>query len=71
VSIVFFFILAYFIVYARRFKELEVAEGVTAEIAASNFSPVMAGLVPAIPRLCLPACCKTWIPGTRPGMTEG
>ncbi len=30
---------------------------------------VMAGLVPAI-QPCLAASLKTWMPGTRPGMTE-
>src|SRR5438270_2037598 len=37
--------------------------------ACSSLS-VMAGLVPAI-HVCLPRCKgKTWMPGTRPGMTS-
>jgi hypothetical protein len=31
---------------------------------------VMAGLVPAIHAFALAAAVKTWMPGTRPGMTE-
>ena len=30
---------------------------------------VMAGLVPAIHAFLRGACCKTWMPGTSPGMT--
>jgi hypothetical protein len=35
-----------------------------------NYSSVMAGLVPAIHALLVVVQRKTWMPGTRPGMTS-
>ncbi len=35
----------------------------------TNAFPVMAGLVPAIHVLNFAGAIKTWMPGTRPGMT--